>query len=87
MRYFRFGRGGRTLVILPGLSIKSVTETADAVRNGYAAFEEYFTVFVLDRRDVLPRPYPIREAAKDTAAALDALGVRDACFSAPRRAA
>ena len=33
MRFFRFGKGIRNLVILPGLSIQSVMQSASAVEE------------------------------------------------------
>ena len=54
MRYFRFGRGEKTLVILPGLSVQSVMGAADAVAASYAALTEEFTIYLFDRREKLP---------------------------------
>ena len=78
MKYFRFGSGKKNLVILPGLSLKSVTESADAVAAAYQCFEKDYTVWLFDRRTDLPLVYPVREMAADTAAAFDVLGIRDA---------
>ena len=51
MRYFRFGTAGKQpIVILPGLSIKSVTESADAVVNAYSLLSDDYDVYLLDRR-------------------------------------
>ena len=77
MRFFRFGRSGaRPLVLLPGLSVKPVADSADAVALGYSCFVEDFEVFVFERRDDLPAVYNIADMACDTAAAMDALGLR-----------
>ena len=80
MRYFRFGRGETPFVILPGLSIQSVTGCADAVAREYASLTEAFTIYVFDRREALPPAYSVREMARDTAAAMAALGLRDVCL-------
>ena len=80
MKFFRFGRGGRPLVILPGLSIQSVMRVAHMVRKEYEIMEEDFTVYVFDRREELPAAYPIREMARDTAAALRELGLHKVCL-------
>lgn len=77
MRYFRFGSGKKTFVILPGLAVQSVTGAAEAVAQGYAAFTEAYTVYVFDRRSELPPVYSIRDMARDTAEAMLALGLRD----------
>ena len=40
MNFFRFGRGEKTLVILPGLSVQSVIGAADAVAAAYQGLED-----------------------------------------------
>ncbi len=80
MEFFRFGHGKRTLVILPGLSVQSVMGVADAVACAYQSMEDNFTVFVFDRRKNLPPVYSIREMARDTAAAFQALGLKKVCL-------
>ena len=80
MDYFRFGRGGRTLVILPGLSVQSVMGAAQAVAEEYSVMKEQFTVFLFDRRRNLPARYPISDMARDTAEAFRALGLREVCL-------
>lgn len=77
MDYFRFGRGGKTLVILPGLSVDSVIKYADTVAEAYRGFAEKYTVYVFDRRKGLPAVYPVSRMAEDTAAAIRALGLTD----------
>ena len=77
MKYFSFGTGGRTMVILPGISIKSVIESAEFVSKAYDMFAENYTVYVFDRRTELPGSYTVDEMAADTAAVFDRLGLRD----------
>ena len=77
MRYARFGTGQKQFVILPGLSLQYVTDSAEAVAEAYGVFSEEYTVWLFDRRSDLPAEYPVREMAGDTAAAFDALGIRD----------
>ena len=80
MRFFRFGRGERTLVILPGLSVQSVMGAAEAIAAAYRALTDTFTIFVFDRRTELPPVYPVRDMARDTAAAFRALGLQSVCL-------
>ena len=77
MSYFRFGHGEKPLVILPGLSVQSVMRSADAVASAYAALTADFTIYVFDRRENLPPVYTVSDMARDTAAAFEALGLRD----------
>ena len=74
MRYFRFGTGDKTFVILPGLSIQSVMNSADDIAKNYACFTQEYTTYVFDRRTTLPEVYTIQDMAEDTAEAIRILG-------------
>ncbi|MBQ4371426.1 MAG: alpha/beta fold hydrolase, partial [Firmicutes bacterium] len=79
MRYFRFGKdGARPLVIIPGLSTSSVMGSAGSIRLRYACLAEEFDIYVFDRRLDMPPVYTVRDMARDTAAAMDALGIEGA---------
>lgn len=80
MDFFCFGRGEKTLVILPGLSVQSVMGAADAIAEAYRPIEDKFTVYLFDRRTDIPSPYPIRDMARDTAEAFRTLGLKDVCL-------
>ncbi|MCR5577537.1 MAG: alpha/beta hydrolase [Oscillospiraceae bacterium] len=80
MNFFRFGKGERTLVILPGLSVQSVMSAADAVAGMYQGLDELFTVYLFDRRTELPAVYSIEDMARDTAEAFRALGLKEVCL-------
>lgn len=76
--YFQFGTGERSMVILPGVDTKSILRSAQAVASAYRMFGGDYTVTVFDRRKDMPSPYPVRQMAEDTAAAMQALGLCDA---------
>lgn len=80
MNYCRFGQGRETLVIVPGLSVQSVLGFAEAIAESYQALADGFTIYVLDRRNELPEPYSVLEMAKDTAMAIQALGLGPVCL-------
>lgn len=77
MDYFRFGEGEKTLVILPGLSVKSILLSAEGVAAGFRPYTEDYTTYVFDRPKDPPAGYSIRDLARDTAEAFDRLGLRD----------
>ncbi|MBQ1468731.1 MAG: alpha/beta hydrolase [Solobacterium sp.] len=77
MRYFRFGTGDKIFVILPGLSIQSVMNSADEIAKNYACFAEEYTTYVFDRRTTLPEVYTIQDMAEDTAEVIRILGLKD----------
>ena len=76
--YIRFGSGSRTFVILPGLSIGSVLDSADQIAEAYEPFTEDYTVYLFDRKNTVPENYNIEQMADDTAAAMEAAGLHDA---------
>ena len=78
MGVLEFGRGERRLVILPGLSLRSVMLSAPAIVGGYALFREDYTVTLFDRRTAIEDGYTISDMADDTAEAMRALGIRAA---------
>ena len=83
----RFGRGGRTLVLLPGLSLRPLKAAGLPLAFGYRAFAKDFDVIVLDRNDVLPGPCTIEALARDAIEALDSLQVEKADVLGISRAA
>ncbi len=80
MPYCTFGEGSRTLVILPGLSIKSVTAQDEALAKAFYLFTKEFTTYVFDRRSNLPAEYSVYDMAEDTAAVMEALGLSGVCL-------
>ncbi len=54
IEYFKYGEGDRTLVVLPGLAVKSVLLYKDMVADALSLFGEGFEVYVFDRRLNLP---------------------------------
>lgn len=77
MEYFKFGRGNKTFVTLPGLSIQSVMRSKDAVEEAYRLLSDDFTSYVFDRRKEIPDNYSIYDMADDTVAVMKELGLRD----------
>lgn len=75
MEYLRFGDGERNLVIIPGVSIQSVMNYAEAIAESYKPLTEEFTVYVLDRRKDMPEEYSVEEMARDSVEAIKALGL------------
>ncbi len=80
MDYLKFGHGPNTFVMIPGLSVQSVMGSADAVIDGFSLAHDDFTIYLFDRRNELPDNYSIYDMAKDTAAAITALGLKDICL-------
>ncbi len=79
MEYLRFGKeGGEIFVILPGLSLKSVLGSAEAIESAYALIAEDHDVFLFDHIKEEPSGYTIEDMAVDTLAAFKSLGIEKA---------
>ena len=77
MDYIRFGRGSRTLIILPGLgdALRTVKGTALPMGWMYRIFAKNFTVYAFSRKNALPAGYTTRDMARDQAEAMESLGI------------
>ena len=74
--YFKFGSGTRPMIILPGLSVKSILLYKDAIEGAFAGFANDFEVYVFDRRENIPDVYSVSDMADDYIKAFDALGLK-----------
>lgn len=77
LKYFSFGEGRKVMIILPGLSVKSVMESAAAIKAQYKIFRKDYTVYVLERLNNPPADYTMEDMARDTSCAIKALGLRE----------
>lgn len=77
MEYCKFGTGERVLIIIPGLSVQGVKNSAPQIRAVYKPYLEDFTVYVFDRRLNAPPKYTIREMEEDTVTVIKSLGLSD----------
>ncbi len=77
MNYIKFGNGSKVLVILPGLSIRSVIPAAKAIAKQYSFLTDEFTVYLFERRNNIPNEYSIESMAHDTIKIITVLGLDD----------
>ena len=80
MNYIKFGTGDKILVMLPGLSVKSVLLMGDAVKNAFRAYDKDYTIYLIDRREDVPPVYTVTDMARDTAEKMKELGLKDVCL-------
>jgi len=77
MYYARFGRGKRSLVVLPGLSdgLATVKGKAFILSRPYKKYFDEFTVYMFSRKNNMPEGYSIRDMADDQVLAMKSLGI------------
>ena len=80
MPYVRFGRGKKTLMMLPGLGdgLRTVKGTALPMALLYRRFAKDYTVYLFSRRQNLPQGHGTEEMARDVKLAMDVLGIEQA---------
>ena len=76
--YITFGRGAKPLIMIQGLNTRGIKGAAFSLAYMYRTFTKDYTVYLFDRRPVLHDGITVREMASDIAAAMDALGIRNA---------
>lgn len=78
MDYFSFGEGDKPFVMLPGLSLGKITDSAQSVASAYRNFGKDFTVYVFERKNDIKAGYSIENMADDTAVVMKHIGISDA---------
>ncbi len=77
MYYVSFGRGKKTLVVLPGLSdgLATVKGKALVLSAPYRKYLGDYSVYMFSRKNSMPKDYTISQMAEDQALAMKALGI------------
>ena len=65
MNVIRFGRGEKQLLVLSGMSLCGLEGMGSALENLYKSFIDDYTIYVFDRRKVLPTGFQVRDMAQD----------------------
>lgn len=78
MNYIKFGSGKKNFVIIPGLSIHSITRYESAIKEMYKCFADTYTVYVFDRSENLKNGCTVRDMAEATVQKMQELGIQSA---------
>lgn len=80
MEYIRFGKGTKTLIMIPGLGdgLKTVKGLAIPFAMLYKQYAHEYTVYVFSRKNKLKEGSTTREMASDLVTAMDILGIKKA---------
>lgn len=78
MDYITFGSGAKPLIMIQGLSTRSIKGAAVSLACLYRIFARDYTVYLFDRRKDIRGDITVRELASDITLALDALQITNA---------
>ena len=78
MNYITFGSGEKTLIMIQGLSTRSIKGASVSLAWMYRIFTKDYTVYLFDRREKIHASITVRELAADIAAAMDTLHITNA---------
>ena len=73
-----FGQGDRPMVLIPGLSMKSLKTSARSIAASNRFFAERYKVYVFDSREELPEGFSVRDMAEDLALCMKTMGLSGA---------
>lgn len=80
MRYICFGSGQKTLVMIPGMDNRYLTDLGDIIEAQYASVKDDFTVYLFDRRTDMPEKYTVYDMAEDTVSVMNYLNLKNVCL-------
>lgn len=78
MNYITFGNGEKSLIMIQGLSTRSIKGTSRSLAYMYRIFARDYKVYLFDRRENIGENITVRELASDIAIAMDFLGIQSA---------
>lgn len=79
MDYAAFGSGSRTMVLIPGLSLRDVKGSGASLAYMYRKFTKDHRIYCFDRRRRVPVGFTVADIARDIAFGMDELGLKNAC--------
>ncbi len=80
MNYITFGNGEKSLIMIQGLSTRSIKGASLSLAYMYRIFARDYKVYLFDRRENIGENITVRELASDIAMAMDFLGIQSADF-------
>ena len=78
MDYITFGKGTKPLIMIQGLSTRSINGAAVSIAYMYRIFSKDYKVYLFDRRKNIPDGITVRDIASDIAKAMDELKISNA---------
>ena len=78
MNYITFGKGEKPLVMIQGLSTRSIKGASVSLAYMYRMFAKDYKVYLFDRRENIGESITVRDLASDIAMAMDMLGIENA---------
>ena len=78
MTYITFGRGSKPLVMIHGLSTRSIKGAAVSLAYMYRIFASGYKVYLFDRREDISEDVTVRDLAADIGTAMDVLKITNA---------
>lgn len=74
----KIGNGKRNFVMIPGLSIKPISLSADGIEAAYSQFKDTYTIYAFDINKDIKAGITIDKMASDIVYAINELGIKGA---------
>ena len=74
-RYTRFGKGPRNLVLITGLNMRTLKGAGLSLAWAYRIFMKEYTVYVMDKKDIVPEGVTLEDLAEDIYNAMEEIGI------------
>lgn len=76
LNVIKFGSGEKNLTVIAGVSLCGLEGMGEQLESAFDCWKKDFTVYVFDRKKVLPENYTMNEMAEDIYKCLSRLGIK-----------
>lgn len=76
--YIKFGTGSKTMVLIPGMSLKPLKGTGLYASKKYQLFSNDYTIYLIDKVRKVPKDYTTLDISEDYATCMKMLNIKDA---------
>ncbi len=78
IQYAKWGKGEKTLILLPGIYTKSLMGIAEGAASYYGIFDEEYTTYMFDRVEQPGEDESIEDIARETIEVIEKIGIEKA---------
>ena len=77
MPYLKIPGGKKTLVVLPGMSLRPISIAPEGFASAFSSFCDEYTIYLFDRKENMEDDYSIQDRADDIVEACKILDLKD----------
>ena len=77
IKAYKFGKGSKTMLMISGLTLNGIASAVNNVVEQYKELEDDFTIYLIERRDIVSKDVTLHDLSKDIKKIVDKLELKD----------